>query len=548
MATENTAPSAPVQDPANGAIKEITPHNHPKGGVRQISMMAMAIMIVTTIVSMRGLASQAEFGFTSIFYYVFAALVFLVPYALVCAELASTYTHSGGVFRWVSEAFGTRLGWLSMYLDWQMVVIWFPAVLMFGAVSLAYVFWPEAFDAHLAANRLYTLLIVLGVYWICTFNTFRGMKYANKLSTLGGLCGTIIPAAVLIVMGVVYLILGKTVYLPLHNSFWPDFSHFSTIVLAASIFLFYAGMEIQAVQVPAMKNPSKNFPKSVFIAALIILAIFILGTLAIGVVIPESKINLQSLLVAYDDLWASIGAPWLGNIMAVLITFGVLGQVSVVIAGPSTGILAVGKAGYLPKTLQHTNKNGIQTTILYVQAAIVTLLSLVLVLLPSVESAYQILSQMSTIIYLIMVVIIYCAFVRLRRTAPDKARGFKVPGGEFGKWLVTIVGVAGAVVAGVLSFVPPSQIKTGSPVVYVGVLIIGVVVFIAIPLIVYAKRKKSWRDPGASFYPFDWQIEGRKPSEVSRWPKGYQPSDQEIQAAYDKENASAIQNSDSLKR
>ena len=546
MATENTAPSAPVQDPANGAIKEITPHNHPKGGVRQISMMAMAIMIVTTIVSMRGLASQAEFGFTSIFYYVFAALVFLVPYALVCAELASTYTHSGGVFRWVSEAFGTRLGWLSMYLDWQMVVIWFPAVLMFGAVSLAYVFWPEAFDAHLAANRLYTLLIVLGVYWICTFNTFRGMKYANKLSTLGGLCGTIIPAAVLIVMGVVYLILGKTVYLPLHNSFWPDFSHFSTIVLAASIFLFYAGMEIQAVQVPAMKNPSKNFPKSVFIAALIILAIFILGTLAIGVVIPESKINLlQSLLVAYDDLWASIGAPWLGNIMAVLITFGVLGQVSVVIAGPSTGILAVGKAGYLPKTLQHTNKNGIQTTILYVQAAIVTLLSLVLVLLPSVESAYQILSQMSTIIYLIMVVII--AFVRLRRTAPDKARGFKVPGGEFGKWLVTILGVAGAVVAGVLSFVPPSQIKTGSPVVYVGVLIIGVVVFIAIPLIVYAKRKKSWRDPGASFYPFDWQIEGRKPSEVSRWPKGYQPSDQEIQAAYDKENASAIQNSDSLK-
>ena len=285
------------------------------------------------------------------------------------------------------------------------------------------------------------------------------------------------------------------------------------------------------------------------IAALIILAIFILGTLAIGVVIPESKINLlQSLLVAYDDLWASIGAPWLGNIMAVLITFGVLGQVSVVIAGPSTGILAVGKAGYLPKTLQHTNKNGIQTTILYVQAAIVTLLSLVLVLLPSVESAYQILSQMSTIIYLIMVVIIYCAFVRLRRTAPDKARGFKVPGGEFGKWLVTIVGVAGAVVAGVLSFVPPSQIKTGSPVVYVGVLIIGVVVFIAIPLIVYAKRKKSWRDPGASFYPFDGPIEGRKPSVVSRWPKGYQPSDQEIQAAYDKENASAIQNSDSLKQ
>lgn len=367
-----------------------------------------------------------------------------------------------------------------------------------------------------------------------------GRRYANKLSTLGGLFGTIIPAAVLIIMGVVYLLLGKTVYLPLDKPFWPDFSNFGTIVLAASIFLFFAGMEIQAVQVPAMKNPSKNFPKSVLIAALAILAIFILGTLAIGVVIPESKINLlQSLLVAYNDLWASIGAPWLGNVMAVLITFGVLGQVSVVIAGPSTGLLAVGKAGFLPRSLQHTNKNGIQTTILYVQAAIVSLLSLVLVLLPSVESAYQILSQMSTIIYLIMVVIIYFAFVRLRHTAPNKARGFKVPGGKFGMWLVTIVGVGGAVLAGVLSFIPPSQIKTGSPAVYVGVLIVGVALFIALPLIVFARRKKSWRDANTTFYPFDWQIEGRKPGEVSRWPAGYQPTDAEVQAAFEKENQSA---------
>ena len=128
-----------------------------------LSMGAMAIMIITNIVSLRGLASQAEYGYTSIFYYVFAALVFLVPYALVCAELASTYTKEGGVFRWCSEAFGPRWGWAAMYYDWQMVVIWFPAVLMFGAVSLAYIFWPETFDQKLASNVIYTLIVVLAV-------------------------------------------------------------------------------------------------------------------------------------------------------------------------------------------------------------------------------------------------------------------------------------------------------------------------------------------------------------------------------------------------
>lgn len=54
--------------------------------------------------------------------------------------------------------------------------------------------------------------------------------------------------------------------------FFPDFTHFNTMVLAASIFLFYAGMETQAVHINDMSNPSKQFPKSVFIACIVIVA------------------------------------------------------------------------------------------------------------------------------------------------------------------------------------------------------------------------------------------------------------------------------------
>ena len=60
-----------------------------------------------------------------------------------------------------------------MYYDWQMVVIWFPAVLMFGAVTLAYIFWPESFDSKLSSNVIYSLAVVLGVYWIANFNIPR---------------------------------------------------------------------------------------------------------------------------------------------------------------------------------------------------------------------------------------------------------------------------------------------------------------------------------------------------------------------------------------
>ncbi len=497
-----------------------------------ISTGAMTIMIITTVVSLRGLPSQAEFGIQSIFYYLFAAIVFLIPFSLVCAELASTYTHSGGLYRWVSEAFGTRWGWSAMYLEWQTLVIWFPAVLMFAAVSLAYIFWPEAFDARLASNKLYTLLIVLGVYWFCNFMAFRGMKSSKMLSTLGGLFGTIVPGAILIVLGVAYFCMGKPIMLT-HESFFPDFTKIGTIVLAASIFLFYGGMEMNAVHVQNMKDPARQFPRAMFLAVAVIVALFVFATLAIGFVVPAKDINLlASLLVAYNDLWASIGVPWLGNVMAVLITFGVIGQVSVIIAGPSTGLVAVGESGYLPRSLQKTNSRGVNKPILYVQAFFVTLLSFVLVVLPSVESAYQVMSQMATVIYLILVLMIYFAFIRLRHTQPQKPRGFRVPGGKFGEAVVTGVGILGAVVAMVLSFIPPAQINTGSPVVYVLIILVGAAVFFCVPLIVYARRRPSWRNPVVAdkFYPFDWQIENRRPSQKSAWSAGYTPTPQDIAA------------------
>lgn len=494
-------------------------------------MWAMAILIITSILSLRGLPSEAKYGVQSIFFYLFAAAVFLLPFALVCAELASTYTKSGGLYRWVAEAFGPRWGWLSMFLEWQTILIWFPTVLMFAAASLAYMFWPESFDQSLASNKIYTLVIALLVYWLSTLNAFRGQKSANMLSTYGGLVGTIIPGAILIILGIVYVCVGKPVHLD-HLPFFPDFGNVGTIVLAASIFLFYAGMEIQAVHVNDMRDPARDFPKAVLVAIVVIVLVYSLGTLVIGVAIPSKDIDLlQSLLVAYKSLWSSFGVGWLGNVMALFIMFGVIGQVSALVTGPSTGLMAVAQSGYLPRSMQTVNRNNANVPILLVQGVFVSLLLLLLIVLPTVESAYQIMSQMATIIYLVMVIIIYCAFIRLRRTQPLKKRGYKVPGGKFGEWFVCCLGILGAALALVLSYLPPAQITTGSPVVYVGIIVAGVGVIIALPLIIYHFRKPGWRNPDSHFYPFDWQIEGRRPGEVSKWPAGYEPTEEEVEAA-----------------
>ena len=117
----------------------------------RLSVMTLAIMNVTAVVSLRGLATEAIYGPTSAFYYLFAAIVFLIPTAMVAAELAAMFSaKQGGVFRWVGEAFGARFGFLAIWLQWIQSTIWYPTVLTFGAVSLAFIGTDMSADAALA--------------------------------------------------------------------------------------------------------------------------------------------------------------------------------------------------------------------------------------------------------------------------------------------------------------------------------------------------------------------------------------------------------------
>lgn len=475
----------------------------------KLGVFTLAIMNVTAVVSLRGLPAEAVYGLSSAFYYLFAALVFLIPTSLVAAELAAMFQDKqGGVFRWVGEAYGKKLGFLAIWLQWIESTIWYPTVLTFGAVAIAFIGMDHPEDMLLANNKYYTLAIVLIIYWLATFISLKGLSWVGKVAKIGGLVGTIIPAGLLIVLGIIYLATGGHSNMDFHSDFFPDFTKFDNLVLAASIFLFYAGMEMGGIHVKDVDNPSKNYPKAVFIGALITVLIFVLGTFALGIIIPAKDINLtQSLLVGFDNYFRYIHASWLSPIIAIALAFGVLAGVLTWVAGPSKGIFAVGKAGYLPPFFQRTNQIGVQKNILYIQGAAVTLLSLLFVIMPSVQSFYQILSQLTVVLYLIMYMLMFSGAIALRYKMKKAGRPFRI--GNHGNglmWLVAGLGFCGSLLAFILSFIPPSQISTGNNTVWFAVLFIGVIVVVAAPFIIYAARKPSWVDPHTEFEPFHWEV------------------------------------------
>ena len=475
----------------------------------KLSVMTLAIMNVTAVVSLRGLPAEAVYGLSSAFYYLFAAVVFLIPTALVAAELAAMFSDKqGGVFRWVGEAFGPRTGFLAIFLQWIESTIWYPTVLTFGAVAIAFIGTDQPHDMSLASNKVFTLAVVLAIYWLATFISLKGLGWVGKISKWGGMIGTIIPAALLIILGIVYLATGGHNNMDMSQSFWPDLTKLDNLVLASGIFLFYAGMEMMGIHVMEVNNPGKNYPKAIIMGSLMTVAIFVLGTFSLGLIIPAKDINLtQSLLIGFDNYFKYLHASWASPIIAIALMVGVLAGVLTWVAGPSKGIYAVGKAGYLPPFFQKSNNNGVQRNILLVQGGLVTLLSLLFVVMPSVQSFYQILSQLTVLLYLIMYMLMFAAAITLRYKMKGAVRPFRLGRGNALMWLIAGVGFAGSLLAFSLSFIPPSQIATGSHTVWYGVLVAGCVIMVAIPLIIYAMRKPSWRDANAAadFAPFHWE-------------------------------------------
>lgn len=496
MAT-NTSPT-----PASGA-KKAAMQKPIKMGV-----FTLIIMNIVAVVSLRGLPAEATYGLSSAFYYLLAAVVFLIPVSLVAAELAAMFPYQqGGMFRWVGEAFGKKAGFLAIWLQWIESTIWFPTVLTFGAVSLAFIGMDHAHDSVLASNKLYTIVVVLAIYWLATFISMKGMGWVGKVSKIGGMVGTIIPVGIIVVLAIIYVCTGGQIQMNMKGSFIPDFSNFNNVVLACSIFLFYAGMEMSGIHVREIKNPTKNYPKAVLIGALVTVLIFVFGTYALGFIIPAKDINLvQSLLVGFDNYFNYFHISWVSPIMAIALAFGVLAGVLTWVAGPSKGVFAVGKAGYLPPFFQKTNKQGVQKNILYVQGFMVTFLALIMVLMPSVQSFYQILSQLTVLLYLIAYLLMFAAAIYLRYSMKDAKRPYRIgKKGNFAMWVIGGVGFIGCLAAFIFSFLPTSAVNMGSNTVWFSVLIGGVIVFVVLPFLILKAKKPSWEQPGNDFVPFHWE-------------------------------------------
>jgi amino acid transporter len=418
---------------------------------RVLGTFTLAMMTVAAIVSLRNLSMTAEMGFSAVFFLCVAALVFFIPISLVTAELAASWPQSGGCYLWVSQAFGKPVGFVALWASWMASVSWFPTMLAFTATMLAHMLDPLLPNSALEHNTFFILGIMLAVFWGTTISNFYGLKFSGFLSSFGVLLGTLIPGALIIILGLAWIFFGKPSEIPLtFQSLIPDFK-LDNLVLFGGVLLGLAGVELAAYHIRETKDPQKSYPRAMLIAAVLILGVYILGTLAISVVVPQQNLLLASgLIQAFQVFFASVGLAGLVPLIAFFLFIGAIAGINAWVIGPAKGLLVVAQDKFLPKWLERENNHGVPVALLLTQAIVGSLLAMVFLYIRDHSASIWFLTALSAQFTFVQYTLVFCAALRLRYLQPKTVRAFRVPA----IWLVAGLGIISCIFSFAIVYAP----------------------------------------------------------------------------------------------
>ena len=211
-------------------------------------------------------------------------------------------------------------------------------------------------------------------------------------------------------------------------------------------------------------------------------------------VVPQQEISLLAgSMQAISVFLEAYQLTTLMPLFAFLIVIGTIASVSTWTVGPTKGLLAAARSGDLPPLFRKINKNSMPTPLLIMQAIIVSALSLIFVFLPNLNEAFWILFAMVAELYLIMYLLMFAAAIKLRYSHPKVDRPYKIPGKNYGMWLVAGFGLLSSSFAIVIGFIPPDHLKIGNPIAYVAIMVIGTGLFLLGPSIILLFQKPEWK-------------------------------------------------------
>jgi basic amino acid/polyamine antiporter, APA family len=255
--------------------------------------------------------------------------------ALVCAELASIFTKSGGVYVYLKEAFSPAVGFL-----WGWAMFW---VMHSGIIAAIAVIFARYVAFFLPLGDFEIKLVAMASILVLSAVNYLGVKHGSTLQTFI----TIVKVSAIILMIVLGIVFGSN--LPEHFVIGSDLNTdvtFTNFLLAMAAGLFtYGGWHMVTYNAEETVEPRKTIPRALILGTIIVTLCYIAITGVYMYVLPLEQV-ISSTRIAADTANALFGFGG-GALMSGLVVLSAFGALSgIILAGPRV-YLAMARDGLL---------------------------------------------------------------------------------------------------------------------------------------------------------------------------------------------------------
>jgi APA family basic amino acid/polyamine antiporter len=245
--------------------------------------------------------------------------------ALVCAELASVFPNSGGVYVFLREAFGRPLAFL-----WGWAMFWTMHSGIIAAIAMGFA---RYLNGLVPLGGFGTKSAAVAVIVVLSAVNMLGVRQGSALQTLFTVAKLLAIAAII---GVGFLLGGDNPDAALRSEpltelgdvSWHDFG----LAMAAGLFAF-GGWHMVTYSAGETVDPRRTIPRALVIGTLLVTACYIALNAVYLYVLPLDAVA-KSQAIAADAAQQVVG-NWGRQAMAVLVMISTFGAVAgVILTGP----------------------------------------------------------------------------------------------------------------------------------------------------------------------------------------------------------------------
>lgn len=412
--------------------------------VKKFRLFDAVLAAVCIVLVVESAAPAAAIGNSQFFWWIFILVGFFLPYGLISAELGTTYEDEGGIYDWIKKAYGKKWGSRIAWYYYINFALWVGslAVLFTDVITQIFGYEMDMFTS-IAIQLLFIWVVVL----------ISGFKVSDSKWILN--IAALFKAIIMLAIGFlgIYVAITRGVaneFTPM--SFIPTFNAHSLSNISVIIFNFL-GFEVVTTFASQMKNPGKEIPRAIILGGIFIAAFYLLAAFGIGVAIPVENLSASSgLIESFMLLTGQNGGPII-MIFGLMFLYTLAANLISWSLGVNYVTMYAANQGSLPEFLGRSSKDGMPMGANIANGIIASLMVLVAPMIPSQDIFWSFFA-LNMVMLLASYIVIFPAFLKLRKIDPDVERPFKIQGGRTKLLWMTYVPMTLLLISIIFSIVP----------------------------------------------------------------------------------------------